>query len=61
MPIIYKAYFKEEDPEFKKDNNVEVVKEIPFMVIPLTMTAMVSVFLGLYPDFIVQIAKSVIQ
>jgi len=65
VPIIYKAYFKEEDSDFKKDGkqnkNVELVKENPFMVIPLTMTAIVSVLLGLYPDFIVQIAKSVIQ
>jgi len=28
-------------------------------VVPLTLTAIVSILLGLYPDFIVQIAESV--
>ena len=31
------------------------------MVVPLTLTAIVSVVLGLYPDFIVKIAESVIR
>ena len=64
VPIIYKAYFKEEDSDFKKDEkqnkNVELVKENPFMVIPLTLTALVSVILGIYPDFIIRIAKMVL-
>ena len=65
IPIIYKAFFKEEDPKVKRHENNghenEGVKEISFMVIPLALTAIVSVVLGLYPDFIVQIAESVIR
>ena len=65
VPIIYKAFFKEEDPRVKQyENNGhenEGVKEIPFMVVPLALTAIVSVVLGLYPDFIVHIAESVIR
>ena len=65
VPIIYKAFFKEEDPKVKQHENNghenEGVKEISFMVVPLTLTAIVSVVLGLYPDFIVQIAESVIR
>ena len=65
VPIIYKAFFKEEDPRVKQHENNghenEGVKEIPFMVVPLALTAIVSVVLGLYPDFIVHIAESVIR
>jgi multicomponent Na+:H+ antiporter subunit D len=60
VPIIYKAFFREEDSEAKGHEN-KSVKEIPLMVVPLTLTAIVSVVLGLYPDFIVQIAESVIR
>jgi multicomponent Na+:H+ antiporter subunit D len=66
VPIIYKAYFVDQDldttghPKLDGQNN-EGVKEIPLMVVPLILTAIVSVVLGLYPDFIVQIAESVIR
>ena len=64
IPIVYKAFFKMEDSEITqelKSHENAVIKEIPFMVVPLTLTAIVSVVLGLYPDFIVKIAESVIQ
>ena len=64
IPIVYKAFFKTEDseiPQELKSHENAVIKEIPFMVVPLTLTAIVSVVLGLYPDFIVKIAESVIQ
>ena len=64
VPIVYKAFFKTEDSEITqelKSHENAVIKEIPFMVVPLTLTAIVSVVLGLYPDFIVKIAESVIR
>ena len=65
VPIVYKAFFREGDSEAKRHENdghgSKSVKEIPFMVVPLTLTAIVSVVLGLYPDFVVQIAESVIR
>ena len=64
IPIVYKAFFKTEDsetPQELKSHENAVIKEIPFMVVPLTLTAIVSVVLGLYPDFIVKIAESVIR
>ena len=64
IPIVYKAFFKTEDSEITqelKSHENAVIKEIPFMVVPLTLTAIVSVVLGLYPDFIVKIAESVIR
>ena len=60
-PIVYKAFFKMEDSEAVNHNHEhEEVKENPLLVVPLCLTAIVSVVLGLYPDFIVRIAKIVI-
>ena len=61
VPILYRAFFKEENPN---SENLDLskhkeLKENPFLVVPLTLTAIVSVVLGLYPDFIVQIAEMV--
>ena len=61
VPILYKAFFKEENPNSENLDLSEhkELKENPFLVVPLTLTAIVSVVLGLYPDFIVQIAEMV--
>ena len=64
IPILYRAFFKEENSE-SVDQNPEIndphdIKENPFLVIPLTFTALVSIILGIYPDFIVRIAKMVL-
>ena len=64
IPILYRAFFKDENSEFV-DKNPEIndphdIKENPFLVIPLTFTALVSIILGIYPDFIVRIAKMVL-
>ena len=65
VPIVYKAFFKTENSEAEDHNHDlhkhEEVKENPFLVVPLSLTAIVSVVLGLYPDFIVQLAKMVIR
>ena len=61
VPILYRAFFKEENPNSENLDLSEhkELKENPFLVVPLTLTAIVSVVLGLYPDFIVQIAEMV--
>ena len=57
VPILYKAFFKKENSNSENKN----LKENPFLVIPLSLTAIVSVLLGLYPDFIVNIAEMVVK
>ena len=63
VPIVYKAFFKKEETDAVDNRSGaqenDAVKAVPFMVVPLTLTAIVSILLGLYPDFIVQIAESV--
>ena len=64
IPILYRAYFKEDNSEYEDQNNDvnyhHDIKENLFLVIPLTLTALVSIILGIYPDFIVRIAKMII-
>ena len=63
VPILYKAFFSKEDSnsEHIDSSNDGDLKENPFLVVPLTLTAIVSVLLGLYPDFIVQLAEMVVK
>ncbi|MEE2777312.1 MAG: monovalent cation/H+ antiporter subunit D family protein [Acidobacteriota bacterium] len=50
-PIVYKAYF-EEAPA-----SSEEIREVPWMVAPLTITAAASVVLGLYPVPVLELAQ----
>jgi len=57
VPIIYKAFF--EEPAHAKD--LEHVTEAPYaVVIPLSITAVLSVLLGLYPDYFLNLIKWVV-
>ncbi len=65
-PIVYKAFFEKEHIEEGHvgnpgDHGHEEIKEIPFVVVPLMLSAIGSVLLGLYPDFIVRLAEGVIR
>jgi len=51
MPIIYKAFFDMPAPGIDLDHYSEAPSS---MVIPLCITAAISVFLGIYPDVIMQ-------
>jgi multicomponent Na+:H+ antiporter subunit D len=53
VPIVYRAYF--EDPPDAGDHRVV---EVPWMVVPLVVTAVVSVLLGMYPDPVLTLARS---
>lgn len=62
LPIVYKAFFE----EFKEDHHNhgghhEEIKEVPFVAVPLVLTAIGSIILGLYPDYFLTLAKEVIK
>ncbi len=63
VPILYKAFFKKENSNSEEKISLQDknLKENPFLVVPLSLTAIVSVILGLYPDFIVYIAEMVVK
>jgi multicomponent Na+:H+ antiporter subunit D len=52
-PIVYKAYF-----ERSTDAHAHEVREVPWMVFPLTVTAVVSLLLGLFPDPVLILAST---
>lgn len=60
LPIIYRAYFRN-FPEFPHGEHHHDIKENPFMAVTLTITAILSIIGGLYPDLIVTLAKEVLR
>jgi len=50
-PVVYKAYFEEPDP------SDEEVREVPWMVAPLVITAAASLLLGLFPQAVLALAR----
>ncbi len=58
LPIVFRAFFKEPEP----DSHVEEVREAPpFVVVPLTITAIISVIIGIWPDYFLNMAELVIH
>jgi multicomponent Na+:H+ antiporter subunit D len=53
-PVVYRAYF-EEAPA----SGDHQIAEVPWMVIPLVLTAAVSLLLGMFPDPVLTLARSV--
>jgi len=51
--VVYTAYF-EEAPESGHE-----IHEVPWMVVPLGLSALVSVLLGIYPDLVLRLARMV--
>jgi multicomponent Na+:H+ antiporter subunit D len=53
-PIVYTAYFKD-----APDSGPAEVHEVPWMVIPLVLSALASLLLGVYPDPVLKLARMV--
>jgi multicomponent Na+:H+ antiporter subunit D len=53
-PIVYRAYFGE-----AATSGQHTISEVPWMVIPLTLSAAASLLLGVYPDFVLSLARKV--
>ncbi len=52
-PVVYKAYFEKESP-----TNGEI-REVPWMVAPLAISAAASLLLGLFPTPVLELAGRV--
>jgi multicomponent Na+:H+ antiporter subunit D len=57
-PVVYKAFF-EEAPQSTGGERERHIREVPWIVVPLTVTAVASVLLGLFPFPILELAKRV--
>src|SRR5439155_14943659 len=53
-PIVYKAYFEE-----APDSGHTEIREVPWMVVPLFLSAVASLLLGMYPGPVVTLAGMV--
>lgn len=60
VPVVYKAFFEKEEEGIHHGYHEEI-KENPFMVVPLFLTAIGTIILGFYPDFVLQLATEVIR
>jgi multicomponent Na+:H+ antiporter subunit D len=54
-PIVYKAYFEEP----KDHSHHHEIREVPFIVVPLVLTAAASLLLGIYPNLVIELAARV--
>jgi multicomponent Na+:H+ antiporter subunit D len=54
-PIVYKAYFEE-----APDAGHHEIREVPWIVVPLALTALASLVLGIFPDPVLALAGKVI-
>ncbi|ACI21251.1 MULTISPECIES: monovalent cation/H+ antiporter subunit D family protein [Thermodesulfovibrio] len=57
LPISYKAFFRKP----LQENRWQNVKENYFCAIPLLITALFTIILGVYPDFLMEIIRRVMQ
>jgi multicomponent Na+:H+ antiporter subunit D len=53
-PVVYTAYFEETPAPGRHE-----VAEVPWMVVPLVFSALVSLLLGIYPEPVLQLARMV--
>jgi multicomponent Na+:H+ antiporter subunit D len=65
LPITYKAFFekeKESDPtHHDHHDHHEEPREIPMVVVPLVVTAIISLVIGIYPDYFLRLAQEVLR
>jgi multicomponent Na+:H+ antiporter subunit D len=60
LPVSYKAFFEKEHPP-PAGTVVEPIREIPMMAFALVITALLSLLLGIYPDYFLALAQEVIK
>ena len=61
-PVVYRAYFEDEAPPSESASATlsgESVREVPWMVAPLVITAALSLILGLFPGPVLELAGRV--
>ena len=65
LPITYKAFFEKEEPSLLTahggHDHHEEIREIPMVVVPLVLTAIISLLIGIYPDYFLSLAQEVIR
>ena len=68
LPITYKAFFEKEG-EGSDSNHIshghqdhhDEIRENPMIVVPLVLTALISLIIGIYPNYFLSLAQEVIR
>ena len=63
LPILYNAFFKEPvraEGDWGDYGKEELIKENPFIVVPLMITAIISILLGIFPNFVLDFARGLL-
>jgi multicomponent Na+:H+ antiporter subunit D len=64
LPVTYTAFFEKENTERVGDNPDEIkpddIREIPLVTIPLVVTALLSLALGVFPEYFLTLARGVV-
>ncbi len=53
-PVVYTAYFEE-----ARESERPEIREVPWMIVPLVLSAVVSLLLGVYPEPVLRLARMV--
>ncbi|RLA36618.1 MAG: monovalent cation/H+ antiporter subunit D family protein [Gammaproteobacteria bacterium] len=59
LPVVYKAFFESEAVGADRAPD-EPIREIPMVAIPLCITALLSLLIGVYPDYFLTLARGVL-
>jgi len=59
VPIVLTSFFGDPPPGETDTGSLEGLSWVPFMVVPLFVTALISVVIGIYPDFFLSITRLV--
>ena len=65
LPITYKAFFEKEKVSSHSDHDLqdhhEEIKENPMVVVPLVLTAIISLIIGIFPVYFLDLAQEVLR
>lgn len=61
LPVTYVAFFGVEESVGEAPEGSRTIKEIPLVTIPLVATAILSLLMGIYPDYFLTLAEGVIK
>jgi len=65
LPITYKAFFEKDTTGAAIDasghDHHEDIREIKMVVVPLVLTATISLLIGIFPDYFINLAREVIR
>jgi multicomponent Na+:H+ antiporter subunit D len=60
LPVSYTAFFEKERDDPAMEVAAGDIREIPLITIPLVATALLSLAMGIYPNYFLSLARGVV-